>query len=129
MFLEFESLEPSPVDNTVIDEEKNVRFSKAPPEPSPSTDLPPISQLDTRQATKLTDDDVMMVTGEIPIIERRDRPSSGQRSRPSSGSIQGSRPGSTTKRRAPKSAAKKDMSMILTHLKKNTYDDTGKCIR
>jgi hypothetical protein len=73
----------------------------------------------------MTEDDIMRVTGEIPIIERRDRPPSGQRSRPTSGSMHGSRPGSASKQSMPKSGMKKDLSKILTHLKKNMYDDTG----
>ncbi|XP_053375328.1 uncharacterized protein LOC123528107 isoform X2 [Mercenaria mercenaria] len=116
------------VDTPTVDEsvlvERTVTFSKA-QTPSPSTDLPTMSHLDTRQTTKMTEDDVMKVTGEIPIIEKRDRPPSGQRSRPTSGSLQGSRPGTASKQGMPKSAVKKDMSKILTHLRKNTYDDTA----
>lgn len=121
---DFETIERTPTADSSVKDEKTVTFSK-PPEPSPSTDLPPVS-IGTRQTTKMTEEDILRVTGEIPIIEKRDRPPSGQRSRPSSGSLQGSRPGSASRSAIPKSGTKKDMSKILTHLKKNMYDDTGK---
>ena len=89
--------------------------------------------MSAKDTTKITEEDIMRVTGEIPIIEKRVRPSSG--SRPASGSkssAAGSRPGSATrpgsgmKPLTATKSLKKDPSVVLSYLKKNTYDDTGK---
>ena len=69
----------------------------------------------TRETTKITEEDVMKVPGEIPIIQKRQRPSSGQQ-----------RPSSAGKGPPKPMSSKKDSSIVLSYLKKNMYDDTGK---
>ena len=70
----------------------------------------------TRGTTKMTEEDIMKVPGEIPIIEKRQRPSSAE-----------VRPSSADRAVPSKSvSAKKDASLVLSYLKKNMYDDTGK---
>ena len=59
---------------------------------------------------------MMKVPGEIPIIEKRQRPSSGQLRPSSAGKVVPSKSVS----------AKKDASIVLSYLKKNMYDDTRK---
>lgn len=95
--------------------------------PPPGTELPPSvaelpskTPLDTRPTSKLTDIDILRVTGEIPITEKRDWPQSG--SRPPSGSQKGPRPSSGRKYVA--AAPRKDPITVLMHLKKNKYDDS-----
>lgn len=124
MFSALESIGRSSADFESVVEEKTVTFSQ-PQVQSPVSDALPSARLDSRDFTKMTEEPVMRVTGEIPIIEKRDRPSSGQWSRPSSAQQQGSRPGSASKLPPSRPTVKKDMSKILTHLKKNMYDDTG----
>ena len=63
----------------------------------------------------MTEEDVMKVPGEIPIIQKRQRPSSGQQ-----------RPSSAGKGPPKPMSSKKDSSIVLSYLKKNMYDDTGK---
>ena len=59
----------------------------------------------------MTEEDVMKVPGEIPIIEKR----------------QPARPPSAEKVAPPRSlSTKKDSSLVLSYLKKNMYDDTRK---
>ncbi|KAL4237693.1 Dynein heavy chain 14 [Mactra antiquata] len=120
-----DSVGTTPIDAEL--DEKTVTFGKI-NQQSPTSETKPSGLMESRDMTKMTEDDIMRVTGEIPIIEKRDRPSSGQVSRPTSsqhpGSRAGSRPGSGTKL-ASRLTVKKDMSKILTHLKKNMYDDTA----
>ena len=63
----------------------------------------------------MTEEDVMKVPGEIPIIEKR-QTSSGQLRPSSAGKVVPSKSVS----------AKKDASIVLSYLKKNMYDDTRK---
>ena len=102
-------------------------FSRA-PLPSHSTALPDqelsdrqtTAPLDTRQTTILWEEDGLQTTDEIPIIGKRDRPESAV-------SSQGSRPPSGVMVTAANAlSSKKDASKILSYMKKNTYDDTGR---
>ena len=75
-----------------------------------------------KQTTYMTEEDILRVTGEIPLISKRDRPGSGSRS-VTSAQGQRSRPSSGVR---PKSSTlKKDPSKVLSYMKKNLYDDTG----
>ena len=100
---------------TPVGPKKEVTFDKSHITGTTSATLPVPGTVSappmTRDTTKMTEEDIMKVPGEIPIIEKRQRPASAEAERMP----------------PPKSvSAKKDASLVLSYLKKNMYDDTRK---